>query len=105
MDRKETLMAMIDEKSKSLLSPLIDTVVKMEIDLAEMEKLPFYKVNPNNPYQQKILPVFKAYKELMQQYTNNIKIIGRVVGVDDSDNESPLRKWVRNRVEGKNVDH
>ena len=77
------------------LIELVSKMLFLEKRLEELEKLPFIKVNPNNPAQQKATPAAKQYKELLQQYTNCIKILSRAGNVDDSEEESPLRKWVR----------
>ena len=45
----------------------------------------------------------QEYKELLQQYGNIIRILGRVTVEDDSTAESPLRKWARERAE-RNAD-
>lgn len=87
--------------NEPLLFPLIDQVAEIESRLAQVGKLPFYKVNPNNPEQQKMLPAFKIYKELLQQYTNCIKTLAHSAGIDESDEESPLRKWVAARAGSK----
>lgn len=96
MSRKEELIKIADDP---LLLPLIEEVIKIEAQLAEVSKLPFYKVNPKNPEQQKMLPAFRIYKELLQQYTNCIKTIASASGQDDSGEESPLRKWVNSRLD------
>lgn len=98
MDRKEELREIVN--NEKLFFPLIDQIVSLELELEKIEKLPMYKVNPANPEQQKILPAFKIYKELLQQYNNCIKSIARSLGLDDKDEESPLRQWARNKLKG-----
>ena len=98
MDRKKQLIKIIGENGNAeLLTPLIDQVIHLEKQLNELEKLPFYKVNPDNPQQQKVLPVFKLYKEILQQYTNCLKLLAHESGKDNEDEESPLRKWIKER--------
>ena len=97
MSRKEELIKIVDDP---LLLPLVEEVIKIEGQLAEVRKLPFYKVNPNNPTQQKMLPAFRIYKELLQQYTNCIKCLATATG-DSEGEESPLRKWVKKRVDSE----
>lgn len=96
MDRKDELLKIIN--NEPLLLPLVDQIVGIEAKLDEVQKLPFYKVNPNNNQQQKMLPAFRIYKELLQQYTNCIKCLAHSAGVDDKDEESPLRAWVKKYV-------
>ena len=103
MDRKEELMSVFanaDKTTKVTLEPLIDEIVFMEQQLETLKKLPFLKVHPKNPEMQKATPASKQYKELLQQYTNCIKVLSRASGTDESDEESPLRKWVRKHAGG-----
>ena len=93
IDRKEKLLSLAGDDAA--LIELVSKVLFLEKHLEELEKLPFIKVNPNNPEQQKATPAAKQYKELLQQYTNCIKILSRAGNADDSEEESPLRKWVR----------
>lgn len=100
MDRKKELMSIvesIDNNTKIILLPLIDEILFIEEQLVELKKLPFIKVHPKNPDMQKATPAAKQYKELLQQYTNAIKVLSRATGTDESDEESPLRKWIRSR--------
>ena len=93
MDRKNELLKLAGDDAT--LIELVSKMLFLEKRLEELEKLPFIKVNPNNPAQQKATPAAKQYKELLQQYTNCIKILSRAGNMDDSEEESPLRKWVR----------
>lgn len=97
MDRKNELLKLAG--GDAALIELVPKMLFLEKRLEELEKLPFIKVNPNNPEQQKTTPAAKQYKELLQQYTNCIKILSRAGNVDDSEDESPLRKWVKNHVD------
>ena len=97
MDRKNELLKLAGDDVT--LIELVSKMLFLEKRLEELEKLPFIKVNPNNPAQQKATPAAKQYKELLQQYTNCIKILSRTGNADDSEDESPLRKWVRNHAE------
>ena len=100
MDRKEELMSIvesIDNNTKIILLPLIDEILFIEEQLVELKKLPFIKVHPKNPDMQKATPAAKQYKELIQKYTNAIKVLSRATGTSESDEESPLRKWIRSR--------
>ena len=97
MDRKKELLKLAGDDVT--LIELVPKMLFLEKRLEELEKLPFIKVNPNNPAQQKATPAAKQYKELLQQYTNCIKILSRAGNMDDSEEESPLRKWVRKHVD------
>lgn len=97
MGRKNELLKLAGDDVT--LIELVSKMLFLEKRLEELEKLPFIKVNPNNPAQQKTTPAAKQYKELLQQYTNCIKILSRAGNMDDSEEESPLRKWVRKHAD------
>lgn len=103
MDRKKELIKIVCKDGmgdEALLLSLIDQTILIEQQLDQISKLPFYKVNPANSMQQKTLPAFKMYKELLQQYTNVIKTLSHASGQSEIEEESPLRKWVNSRIEG-----
>lgn len=95
MNRKDELLNLID--NDITLKPLIAEVVYLEEQLDYLRGLPKIKVNPKNPTQQKTTPAAKLYKELLQQYTNIIKILMKATGVDADNEESPLRRWMNER--------
>ena len=99
MERKEQLEKIIG-KDNELVTQLVDEILFLEDQLIELKKMPFINYNPKNPMQQKATPAAKQYKELLQQYTNCIKVLARATGQDDKDEESPLRKWAKARREG-----
>lgn len=99
MTRKEELLKIIE--NDVVLIPLVNEIITIESRLEEVSKLPFYKVNPKNPEQQKMLPAFRIYKELLQQYTNCIKVLSQASGQDESGEQSPLRAWVEKRMAGE----
>lgn len=96
MDRKTELLEVIEHDQT--LTPLIDEVIFLEGRLEELKKLPFIKVHPKDPTKQKATIAQKQYKELLQQYVNIIRVLIRATGTDESDEESPLRKWVKQHV-------
>lgn len=95
MDRKSELLGAID--NDVTLMPLINEVVYLEQQLDILRDLPKIKVHPKDPTKQKATPAAKLYKEYLQQYTNIIRILIRVTGADETDEESPLRKWINER--------
>lgn len=99
MDRKEQLKKLI-KVNNELVDNLIDDAVFLEGQLTYYRSLPQISVNPKNPAQQKATAAAKLYKESLQQYTNVIKTLARCTGQDIDDEESPLRKWVKTRMEG-----
>lgn len=101
MGRREELITIVGDDP--INAKMIDYVIGLEKRLDELEQnditgiAPFYKVNPDNPTQQKVMPMFKAYKELLQQYTNCYKALAKMNDKDDNKNESPLRQWAARR--------
>lgn len=97
MDRRDELNKIIENNPAA--KPLIDEVLYLETQLTYLRGLPKIRVNPNNPEQQKITPAAKLYKEYLQQYLNALKLLLKTTDNDNDGEESPLRKWVRNRIE------
>lgn len=100
MGRKEELIKFLckSEDEKRLFEPIIEEFLFLETQLTELKKLPFIRVNPSDPAMQKSTPAAKQYKELLQQYTNLIKVLAKAGNVEVDDEESPLRKWVKAHV-------
>lgn len=98
MDRKEELLNLIGQDTT--LKPLISEMVYLEEQLDYFRSLPKIKVHPNDPSKQKPTPAAKLYKEYLQQYTNVVKILLKATGTDESEEESPLRKWMNQRLGG-----
>lgn len=96
MDRKTELLAMFDDvaDAKGLILPLIDDVVFLEARLQELRALPFLRIHPKDPSQQKPTPASRQYKELLQQYNNCIKILAGILRKDAAEEESPLRAYL-----------
>jgi hypothetical protein len=91
MNRKDELMKLINDKS---LEPTVDEFLFIEGQLCELKKLPFIQVHPQDAAKQRATPAAKMYKELLQQYTNILKILLRITGGEDTETESPLRRWL-----------
>lgn len=101
MTRKQELLKIFEqvEDTKGLIRPLIDDVIFLECRLEDLRTLPFLRVNPADPSQQKATPAAKQYKELLQQYNNCIKILAGVLRKDAVEEESPLRAFLQARKE------
>lgn len=96
MDRREELEQIAGNDARA--AQLVDEILFIEDRLKELRRLPFLKVNPRNPEQQKATPAAKQYRELLQQYNNSIKLLIRITGGDnEGEEDSPLRAWLRNR--------
>lgn len=92
MSRKEELLKVIE--NNVALVPLVTEMIYLEEQLDYLRTLPKIKVHPQDPSKQKTTPAAKLYKEYLQQYTNIVRILIRATGTDESDEESPLRKWL-----------
>ena len=101
MDRYKELMAAIcqDDADRTVYGPLVSKCVLLEQRMEYLETLPHIVVHPKDPTKQKTTPAHKQYKELLQQYGNIVRILGRVNVEDDNTTESPLRKWAKERAE------
>ena len=102
MSRKKELEKIVG-KDNELFSQLVDEILFLENQLIQLKQLPFIKVNIKNNMQQKATPAAKQYKEFLQQYTNCIKVLARVTGQDDKEEDSPLRAWAKARSEKINA--
>lgn len=77
---------------------LIDEIIFLEVQMQDLRELPFIKVNPKNPIQQKATPAAKMYKETLQQYNNSLRLLFRLTGdMGETEEDSPLRRWVKSR--------
>lgn len=96
-DREKELTGYLckTEEDKKMIVPTIKEMVFLEGRLDYLKTLPFIKVHPEFPDRQRATPAQKQYKELLQQYTNIIKILEKDRGKKDETGESPLRKWVK----------
>ena len=99
MNRKEELLKIINKTgadNEIKAAQLIDEIVFIEERLVELKKLPFIRVSKRNPAIQETTPASKQYKELLQQYNNCLRILFRISGEqEENEEESPLRKWAR----------
>lgn len=96
--RQELLDMFTDDKDKKLAEKLVDEVIFLEGKLTELEKLPFIRVNPNNSAQQKTTPAGKLYSQLSGSYNAVLRTLCSLSSKSNSDDESPLRKWVNDHT-------
>lgn len=97
MERREELLKLVNSSNESVIKPLIEKMLFLEGQLEQLEKLPMIKVHPEMPEMQKATTAAKLYREFLQQYTNIVKVISRITGNENDEEDSPLRKWVRSR--------
>ena len=81
MDRFEELKAYIkcDEPKKSLILSLLSDFVFYENKIKELREYPQYIINPNNPLQQKKLPVHNMIKDFQAQKNDIATKISRMI--------------------------
>lgn len=97
MDRKEELLELLNNDITYV--PLITEMVYLEGQLDELRELPKIKVHPEDKTKQKVTPAAKLYKEYLQQYTNIVRILMKATGTDETEEESPLRRWMNEHIE------
>lgn len=98
MSRKEEILNVIN--NDPILLPLVDDMVYLEKQMEYFRALPMIRIHPDDKTLQKATPSSKLYKECLQQYTNIVRIMLRATGADTEDDESPLRKWLNDHIEG-----
>ena len=96
MTRKEELLEAVH--GNTLLIPLVNDMVYLEEQLEYLQTLPKIRIHPDDPSKQKTTPAAKLYKELLQQYTNIVKVMLRATGSEDIEEDSPLRKWMNEHI-------
>lgn len=99
-DREKALreiFAGIDDGMRSVIDPLITETVYLEGELAALRELPKIRIHPSDHQRQQTTPAAKLYKELLQQYTNCVKVLTTVLRREAPEEESPLRAWLEGR--------
>lgn len=82
---------------------LVEDIAFLEQRLKELRRLPFLRVDPNNPERQRPTPASRQYKELLQQYNNSLKLFCKLCGdLREEEAESPLRAWLKSREKNAN---
>ena len=99
MNERETelrgLCEGMDDAAKVCADRLIEEMCFLEERLTDLRQKPFLAVNPKNPAQQRQTPAAKQYRELLQQYTNIVKIMLKMTGAAETEEESPLRAFLK----------
>ena len=97
--RKEELLNEIGDDVRLL--PLIDEMIYLEEELEYLRKLPKIRINAKDKTKQKATPAARMYREALTQYTNIIRVLVRAKGIEDNEDDSPLREWMRKRNEAE----
>lgn len=97
--RERELLAIARAKGDEATARRIcEDLAFLEERLEELRRLPHLKIDPKNPERQKSTPAAKQYKEMLQQYTNSLKLFMKICGeLDEEEVESPLRAWANAR--------
>lgn len=100
--RMQELLAIARAKGdEATARQLCEDIAFLEERLAELRRLPHLKVDPKNQERQKATPAARQYKEMLQQYTNSLKLFMKICGeLDEEEIESPLRAWLNQRRTG-----
>lgn len=94
-DRKQfylNIFESADESERKLVDRMIDEVVYLEEEMAELKQLPFVAVNPKNPAMQRVTPAAKVYKDCLSQYNNSIRILLNVLRKVETSAQDELMK-------------
>lgn len=106
MDRRTRLLNLCeDEATKEMAANLVDELLFLEKQLEEIKQHPFYQVSTKNRFQQRALPVGKLYRELLQQYTNGLKLLRTISGKSDGIEDNLLFDWLKEMREQNNVSY
>lgn len=80
----------VDESQKQLIDPLLDELVRLEVEIAELRKLPQLRVHPNNPSIQKLTPAARLLKMELQSYMNAVRILSGILRKIESTTQDEL---------------
>lgn len=93
-DQLEKYALELKEPSKSIVLSLLKDFCYIEAEIERLKPLPRYIINPNNPKQQKKLPVHEILKDLQAQKNDIATKILRTLDNDITE-ESPLIKALK----------
>ena len=96
-ERRKEITAYIGEEASCFYSQMIDDMLFLEEQLIRLKEYPFIKVHPDDPTKQKPTPAARQYKELLQQYTNIVKVLEHLTPDSGNGEDSPLRSYVGSR--------
>ena len=89
MERAEKLRELATDVKTA---QLVEEMILLESQLAEIKQLPFYRINPNNKEEMKIMPAFHAYHKCLSAYKEIIKLL--LKATEQSGETSPLREYL-----------
>jgi hypothetical protein len=77
------------------IRPLFEKMVLLEEHMEKLEALPWIRVNPRDTTQQKSTPAFFEHQKTLSQYKELVKIVCKVCGNFEPEEESPLRVYMK----------
>ncbi|MBQ1437985.1 MAG: hypothetical protein IIZ07_08655 [Ruminococcus sp.] len=89
-DQLNEIFKNVDEAQKQLIDPLLDELVRLEDEIAELRKLPQLRVHPNNPSIQKLTPAARLLKMELQSYMNAVRILSGILRKIESTTQDEL---------------
>lgn len=94
-DELKKIFSEFDKNVQAVVTPLFAEMDFIESQLVELKKKPFIKYHPKDPSVQKQTPAGKLYKDLLAQEKDIVRILCSQLRKQDTDEESPLRKYLR----------
>jgi hypothetical protein len=95
LDELRDVFKSVDENKRKIVEPLIDEAVFLENQMQALKAYKFIKVHPQNPELQKVTAAGKQYREYLQTYTNIIDKLCRIYSNEETEEESPLRAFLK----------
>lgn len=95
VDQLKKIFSEFDQNVQTVVAPLFSEMEFIEAQLVELKKKPFIKYHPKDPSVQKQTPAGKLYKDLLAQEKDIVRILCSQLRKNDTDEESPLRKYLR----------
>lgn len=95
IDELQNIFKDVDEGKRKIIDKLIDEAVFLEEQMHALKQYPFIKFHPSNPELQKVTAAGKQYREFLQTYTNIIDKLSRIYGREETEEESPLRAFLK----------
>ena len=96
--KTENQFALVLEKLEPQQRQLIEQITKelgfIQGQLDSLRKLPFIQVDKKNKMRQRSTPAAKQYKELMQTYTNGIKLVNMILSRNSIEEEDEFQKFL-----------
>ena len=94
-DELKKIFSEFDKNVQAVVVPLFSEMEFIETQLVELKKKPFIKYHPKDPSVQKQTPAGKLYKDLLAQEKDIVRILCSQLRKNDTDEESPLRKYLK----------